>query len=133
MPLPDGTPTSAEVLARRWKYGPIYGPEYDQAAAMERVRRSNGSAQEHKQTAQERQQTGLPEYIDWEAVAERGPTPPREWASENWLSMGHVTLLAGSGGVGLCARLKTTQAGPTEYSARRSSRGRPGGRPYPRS
>jgi hypothetical protein len=28
------------------------------------------------------------------------PPPAREWAIEQWLGMGHVTLLAGAGGTG---------------------------------
>jgi len=43
----------------------------------------------------------------------------------------------GPGGAGLCARLKTiqagTEAGPHRSSAGRLSRGRPEGRPYARS
>ena len=39
MTLPDGTPTSAEVLAEWHRNGPIYGPDYDQARAFARFGR----------------------------------------------------------------------------------------------
>jgi hypothetical protein len=42
----------------------------------------------------------LPAALDWEALEERGEPPPREWAIEHWIGMGHVTLLAGRGGIG---------------------------------
>lgn len=38
--------------------------------------------------------------LDWEALEERGLPPARAWALDSWLGMGHVTLLAGMGGVG---------------------------------
>ena len=38
--------------------------------------------------------------IDWPESKRRGPPPPREWAVEGWLGMGHTTLLSGRGGVG---------------------------------
>lgn len=37
--------------------------------------------------------------IDWAEVA-RNPPKPREWAIEHWIGVGHVTLMAGRGGVG---------------------------------
>jgi putative DNA primase/helicase len=42
----------------------------------------------------------LPDTLDWEALEERGEPPVRDWAIEHWLGMGHVTLLAGRGGIG---------------------------------
>jgi hypothetical protein len=37
--------------------------------------------------------------LDWAALANEEP-PPRAWAIDHWLGMGHVTLLAGAGGTG---------------------------------
>lgn len=42
----------------------------------------------------------LPTEIDWEALEERGEPPPRDWAVEGWLGMGHATMLFGRGGIG---------------------------------
>jgi hypothetical protein len=42
-PLPDGIPTSNEVLAKVHERGPIFPPNYDQAGAMRRVARQNGT------------------------------------------------------------------------------------------
>lgn len=36
--------------------------------------------------------------LDWAAL--RGPPPARQWAIPHWLGIGHITLLAGPGGVG---------------------------------
>jgi hypothetical protein len=41
-----------------------------------------------------------PSYLDFEALEEAGDPPPREWALEHWLGIGHVTLLAARGGMG---------------------------------
>ena len=38
-------------------------------------------------------------HIDWRAPESESP-PPRDWAIAGWLPMGHVTLLAGRGGIG---------------------------------
>jgi RecA-family ATPase len=38
--------------------------------------------------------------LAWGALEQRGEPPKREWAINNWLGMGHVTLLAGRGGMG---------------------------------
>lgn len=40
--------------------------------------------------------------LDWTALANRTP-PDRDWAIDHWLGMGHVTLLAGPGGIGKTA------------------------------
>ena len=37
--------------------------------------------------------------LDWSALAD-GEPPPRDWAIDHWLGMGHATLLAGLGGIG---------------------------------
>jgi len=37
--------------------------------------------------------------LDWSALAGAKP-PEREWAVNHWLGMGHVTMLAGAGGIG---------------------------------
>lgn len=37
--------------------------------------------------------------LDWTRLADLEP-PDRDWAIEGWLGMGHVTLLAGLGGIG---------------------------------
>lgn len=37
--------------------------------------------------------------LDWKRLADLEP-PDRDWAIEGWLGMGHVTLLAGLGGIG---------------------------------
>lgn len=37
--------------------------------------------------------------MHWEDLAAKTP-PEREWAIDHWLGMGHVTLLAGAGGLG---------------------------------
>ena len=39
------------------------------------------------------------EPLRWSTLA-LGPPPPRDWAISHWLGMGHVTLLAGKGGIG---------------------------------
>jgi len=44
--------------------------------------------------------TPAPKPLDWEALEEHGEPPPRKWALDYWLGMGHVTLLSGSGGLG---------------------------------
>jgi hypothetical protein len=41
-----------------------------------------------------------PTYLDLEALEENGDPPPRDWALNHWLGMGHVTLLAAKGGMG---------------------------------
>jgi hypothetical protein len=44
-PLPDGTPSSRDVLEHIYReQGPIHGPAYDQARAVARVRDGNGEA-----------------------------------------------------------------------------------------
>lgn len=42
----------------------------------------------------------VPTYLDLEVLEERGEPPPREWALDYWLGLGHVTLLAAKGGMG---------------------------------
>jgi RecA-family ATPase len=37
--------------------------------------------------------------LDWATLA-LAPPPDRQWAVDHWLGMGHVTLLAGAGGIG---------------------------------
>ena len=41
----------------------------------------------------------LPLPLDFRTLAAKQP-PERDWAIERWLGMGHVTLLAGVGGIG---------------------------------
>ena len=36
--------------------------------------------------------------LDWRTLAD-GEPPLRDWAIDHWVGMGHVTLLAGKGGV----------------------------------
>jgi hypothetical protein len=45
------------------------------------------------------QRSPRPAPLDWSALHSRTP-PPRDWAIDHWLGMGHVTLLAGEGGTG---------------------------------
>ncbi len=55
---------------------------------------------QHPSANQERDSPALPAELDWEVLEERGEPPARDWAIDHWLGMGHVTLLAGSGGIG---------------------------------
>jgi RecA-family ATPase len=60
------------------------------------------TAQEQSALTEARHGTAenLPNCLDWEDLEERGDPPAREWAVEHWIGMGHVTLLAGRGGIG---------------------------------
>ncbi len=43
--------------------------------------------------------TRAPAFLNWRELAGKIP-PPRDWAIPGWLGFGHVTLLAGVGGIG---------------------------------
>lgn len=51
-------------------------------------------------TAERMAEAYAPNYLDLEQLEERGEPPPRNWAIEDWLGMGYVTLLAAKGGKG---------------------------------
>ena len=38
--------------------------------------------------------------LAWGALQQRGAPPGRDWVIDHWVGMGHVTLLAGRGGIG---------------------------------
>lgn len=38
--------------------------------------------------------------LDWTVLYELGDPPPRQWAEAGWIGRGHVTLMAGTGGIG---------------------------------
>ena len=40
-----------------------------------------------------------PRPMDWRKLSNAAP-PPRDWAIDGWVGMGHVTMLAGNGGIG---------------------------------
>ena len=42
----------------------------------------------------------FPAALDWERLEESGDPPARDWILDNWVGMGHVTLLSGLGGIG---------------------------------
>lgn len=60
------------------------------AARRERHELSTGSAE------------GFSLPLDWSDLASKTP-PERDWIEEHWLGKGHVTLMAGAGGIGKTA------------------------------
>lgn len=57
-------------------------------------------------------------FIEWETLEARGAPPPRVWAIDHWLGMGHTTLLAAKGGMGksiLAQQLATSIALGTPF------------------
>ena len=93
--------------------GPIYGPDYDQEAAMRRVAAARGPAY-HVWTAEERAEmagdaygpakasTPWPDPLDMVALGKRAPQRP-QFILADWLPTGYATLLAGHGGAGKSA------------------------------
>ena len=84
---------------------PAARPHVDQYAIDERAAiAAEGavSSQERRKTSPAPQgtvQPARPAPIDWEALEALEP-PPREWIVPFWVPAGHLTLLAGAGGVG---------------------------------
>lgn len=71
---------------------------------VRRLKAGNGQLSTPESRAAYAAENGIPwsEPLDWRDLATKD-APAREWAIEHWFGMGHVTLLAGAGGIGKTA------------------------------
>ena len=73
--------------------------ELDSAANLRRALCETEDAQWRKLDPRDGNKASSAVRCEWSTLA-LGPPPERDWAISHWLGMGHVTLLAGKGGIG---------------------------------